>query len=208
MKIKEAYNDIADKYLDLFHNELESKEYDRNILDFFAGHFKPGALLCDAGCGPSGHIGKYLYDNGMRVVGVDISDRCIEIAKKTNPGLEYICNDIAGTSFPDSHFDGIVSYYSIIHTPKKLVPVIFKEFYRILRPGGYLLVTVKEGSEEGLINELIGIKTEIYFSLFSEAEIKDYFVKSGFELVFSESRDPYDFEIQNKRIYAIGNKKI
>lgn len=206
IKTRQAYNLAADKYHDLFHNEMNEKEYDRMLLDLFANMLKPFSLICDAGCGPSGHIGKYLKEKGINVMGVDISDRCVELAKLHNPETQFICEDISQLSFPEQHFDGIVSYYSIINTPKKYVNRIFTEFHRVLKPGGYLLVTVKEGSDEGLINELIGIEAEIYFSHFSESEIREFYSDSGFELVFIETRNPYDFEIRNDRISAIGKK--
>ena len=205
-KTRQAYNLAADKYHDLFHNEMNEKEYDRNFLDFFTELFKPGAVICDAGCGPSGHIGKYLHDKGMKIIGVDISDRCVELATLHNPEIRFLCENIVQMSFPDKHFDGIVSYYSIINTPKKYVSRIFAEFHRVLKPGGYLLVAVKEGSDEGFINEFIGIEAEIYFSLFSETEIREYYTISGFEIFFIETRNPYDFEIKNERIFAIGQK--
>lgn len=203
---RHAYNLVAEKYHNLFHNELNEKEYDCKLLDTFADKFTPGSLICDAGCGPSAHIGRYLFDKGMKVVGVDISDRCIEMAKDFNPAMQFRCEDIANMSFDPGSFDGVVSYYSIIHTPKKLVSKGFDEFNRVLKPNGYLLVVIKAGSGESVLSELLGIKTDIYFSLFTEHEIKEYFENAGFKIEFLEKRNPYDFEIKNDRIFAIGRK--
>jgi len=205
-KTRRAYNLAAKTYHELFHNEMNEKAYDRNLLDSFAGRFSRGALICDAGCGPSAHIGKYLADKGMKVIGIDISDRCIKMAKALNPNMQFRREDIMNLSFNRDVFDGIVSYYSIIHTPKKSIGKIFREFYRVLKPDGYLLMAVKAGSEEGYVDKLLGIKAVIYFSLFHEKEIEDYFEKAGFILDFLERRNPYDFEISNERIFATGRK--
>ena len=205
-KTRRAYNLAAKTYHELFHNEMNEKAYDRNLLDSFAGRFSRGALICDAGCGPSAHIGKYLADKGMKVIGIDISDRCIKMAKALNPNMQFRREDIMNLSFNRDVFDGIVSYYSIIHTPKKSIGKIFREFYRVLKPDGYLLMAVKAGSEEGYVDKLLGIKAVIYFSLFHKKEIEDYFEKAGFILDFLERRNPYDFEISNERIFATGRK--
>ena len=53
---EQAYNLTAKKYHDLFHNEMDEKEYDKKLLDSFAAKFNSNSLICDAGCGPSGHI--------------------------------------------------------------------------------------------------------------------------------------------------------
>ena len=205
-KTRRAYNLVARKYHELFHDELKEKAYDRELLDGFAGRLPKGAFVCDAGCGPSGHIGRYLTDKGVRVVGVDVSDRCVELARKHNPGMRFERQDIGAMTFASGSFDGVVAYYSIIDTPKRHMERIFREFQRVLKPAGALLVVVKAGTEEGYIYDLLGLKTEIYFTLFSEKEIGDYFTKCGFRLDFLDRRDPYGFEIQSERIFAIGIK--
>lgn len=203
---KKAYNLAAHRYHELFHNELKNKEYDRNLLDSFANRFDKNALILDAGCGPSGHIGRYVCDRGLRVIGVDISGECIKLARRLNPDMSFICGDIGNLQLRDSQIDGIIAYYSIVYTPKRYVETIFKEFRRILKSKGKLLVAVKSGTTEGYNNELIGIKTKVYFTLFTEEDIVGYFENQGFSLEFLEKRNPYDFEISNERIFAIGKK--
>jgi ubiquinone/menaquinone biosynthesis C-methylase UbiE len=205
-KTREAYNLAAQKYHQLFHNEILEKDYDRRFLDSFANKFSKEHLILDAGCGPSAHIGRYIFDKGIPVIGVDISDECIELARKYNPKMKFRRQDISQLQFENNRFDGIISYYSIIDTPKKFVYKIFKEFRRVLKSNGYLLVVVKAGTQEGYIDDLLGIETKLYFALFTKEEISQYFKQAGFILEFIEQRDPYDFEISNERIFAIGRK--
>ena len=203
---QQAYNLAAQKYHDLFHNEMSEKEYDRNLLDSFAARFSKDSLICDAGCGPSAHIGRYLFDKGMKVIGVDISEKCIELAQNYNQDMKFECADIGKMPFGGNSFDGLISYYSIINTPKIYINKLFDEFHRVLATNGYLLVAVKAGTTEGYIEDLLGIKTKSYFTLFTTEEIVDYFSKAGFLLEFFDKRNPYDFEILNERIFAIGKK--
>jgi len=201
-----AYNLAAQKYHDLFHNEMNEKEYDRKLLDSFAARFNKDSIVCDAGCGPSAHIGRYLFEKGIKVIGVDISENCVEIARITNPNIRFEIADIGAMPFDNNSFDGVMSYYSIINTPKIYVPGLFAEFHRVLKPGGYLLVAVKVGEAEGYIDDLLGIKTKIYNTLFTKNEIVKFFKGSGFQIEFIDKRNPYDFEINNERIFAIGKK--
>jgi len=205
-KTRHAYDLAAQRYHDLFHDELREKAYDWSLLDSFAARLAGGALICDAGCGPSAHIGRYLADKGLTVIGVDISDRCVEMARAYNPGMRIMREDMQDLSFAAGTFDGVVAYYSIIHTPKAAVGRFFREFHRVLKPDGQLLVAVKAGSSEGYVQEILGIQAEIYFSLFNEDEIGKYLEEAGFAAEFLERRNPYDFEIQNERIFAIGRK--
>lgn len=56
---KRSFNLIAEKYSELFRDEMKQKEYDRALLDRFAGNFDSESIICDVGCGP-GHITRYL----------------------------------------------------------------------------------------------------------------------------------------------------
>ena len=49
----DAYDQLASKYHESFKDEMTHKEDDKKMIH-------PSSKICDAGCGPSGHIGKYL----------------------------------------------------------------------------------------------------------------------------------------------------
>jgi SAM-dependent methyltransferase len=206
-RTRQAYNLAASKYHELFHNEMREKEYDRSLLDRFASDLGGDSLVCDAGCGPSGHIGRYLFDEGIPVVGVDIADRCVELARQHNPDMRFGCCDMGELPFAGETFGGIIAYYSIIDTPKNLAGRFFREFYRVLKPGGRLLVAVKAGTDEGYVAELLGVHAEIYVSYFTQDEIRRYYQNDQFDIEFLEQRDPYAREIAVDRIFAIGRKR-
>lgn len=203
---KIAYEKTADKYHHSFKDEMERKEYDRLLLDRYSEMLQVNSLVCDAGCGPSGHIGSYLYEKGHMVTGIDFSQRCIEIATSHNPGIDFRAMDMMNTNFEDEYFDGIVSFYSILYTPKKHLDKIFAEFNRILKKDGKLLVVVKRGINEGIIEDEWYEGNRVYFSYFLEDEIKNYFSGNNFRIDFFDTRKPYEFEYNVDRIYAIGTK--
>jgi ubiquinone/menaquinone biosynthesis C-methylase UbiE len=203
---KKAYNKAASKYHEMFKDEMNEKEYDRNILNNFAKYFRPDDKIIDAGCGPSAHIGRYLFDKGLDVTGIDISEKCLEIAAIYNPKMKFRLMELCNLDFPENSLDGIISFYSIIHTPKKYINLIIKEFYRKLTPGGKLLLTVKKGNKEELLEEFLGYKTKIFFSNFNEKEIESYLTDGGFTLISLDTRRPYSNEISVDRIYAFAEK--
>ncbi len=204
--ICKAYDLLAQKYHDLFKDELSQKEYDRKLIDQFALYFSPDSIIYDAGCGPSGHIGKYLFDKGLNVTGIDISEKCINLAKKYNRDMAFKRMDMMNLQINDRSIDGIIAFYSIIHTPKDSIDKIFQEFKRVLKPGGKILLAVKEGKGEGLENNILDSDLSIHFSYFSKNEVEAYFGAVGFKIIFLECRTPYSDEINISRIYAIAEK--
>ncbi len=204
-KTRESFNLAAEKYYEQFKDEMKQKEYDRLLLDRFAESFNADSVICDVGCGP-GHITRYLFDRGLNVFGVDISEKCVEIAQRENPEIRFQVMDMVKLDIADESLDGIISFYSIIHTPKQFVDRLFCEFNRVLKKHGRVLIVVKKGDTEGYVDELEGFKTQLYFTHFKEEEIRNYLEANGFKVVFLEARQPYDFEIPVERIYAIGEK--
>jgi len=201
-----AYEKSARKYYDLFSDELNKKPFDKKILDEFLSLFNEKSVLCSVGCGPCGHIENYIYQKGIKIIGIDISEKCVNIASENNPGIHFEVGDFLRLNYKDNYFDGIVSYYSIIHTPKKYLRNVFGEFGRVLKKHGALLVVTKEGESEGYEEELLGIKSKIYYSYFTGEEINNTLEKSGFKIIKTIKRKPYKNEIQNERIFSISKK--
>lgn len=201
------YDKISAKYADLFKDEIHKKEYDRNLLDRFAENFGKTSLLCDAGCGAAGQIGRYLSDKSLNVCGIDISGLSIKTSKALNPMMTFQIMDMTNLSFEDDLLDGIVAFYSIIHIPKIYMGKVFSEFSRVLKNGGRLFLAVHKGESERIIEEALGVKTSLHMSYFSEAEVIQYLTNGNFSFEFIETREPYDFEVQTQRIYAQAVKK-
>lgn len=202
-----AYFDaVGLRYFELFQDELEQKPYDRELLKRFAGLVGRGAKVCDAGCGPCGHITRFLADQGLDLTGVDLSGRCIDLARAAQPALAFRMMDMLRMDFETGSLGGLVAYYSILYTPKVHLPVLFKEIHRVLKPGGKVLVVVKEGEGEGWIDDPMGSGVPTFFASFKATELKTILESSGFHLLFSGIREPYAFEFPVKRIAMIVEK--
>ena len=74
-----------------------------------------GTRILDAGCG-TGVLSRMLDERGAEVVGVDISDKLIEVAKnrsRSHRNIEYFAGDMKEQSF--GNFDFIIAMDSLIH---------------------------------------------------------------------------------------------
>lgn len=96
--------------------------------------------LLDGGCG-TGEWCRYLNDQSYSAVGVDISRETIEKLKELFPDDAFHAGDIRDLDFPDDSFDGYFSWGTFEHFEAGLQPCI-SEAFRVLKPGGYLFMTV------------------------------------------------------------------
>ena len=96
-----------------------------------------GRKLLDAGCG-TGHFSKWALDRGAQVTSVDIGINLLKEARKK--GVRHlVAGDVMKLGFGDATFDVVISSECIEHTPSPETAV--SEMVRVLRPGGFLVVT-------------------------------------------------------------------
>jgi SAM-dependent methyltransferase len=185
--VRIAYDNSAKKYHTNFKNEMEEKEFDRLFLDNFSNSLHKHSLICDAGCGPSGHIGKYLFDKGHKIKGIDISPECIQIARDYNPELDFEVMDMANMNFASNSFDAIISFYSIMYTPKKYLDLIISEFHRVLKPNGVVLIVVKKGYLDTIENNYWDEGNPVHYCLFQEDEMNKLLLMNKFKSVTTQT---------------------
>ncbi|MFE4548727.1 class I SAM-dependent methyltransferase [Streptomyces sp. NPDC056785] len=137
---REAYDAAASTYARLFGDSLRDSPLDRGILGVFAELVGAdgGGRVADLGCGP-GHVTAHLDGLGLAAFGVDASPAMIELARQAYPELRFDVGSMTALDLPDGTLDGVLSRWSVIHTPPRELPAILTEFHRVLAPGGHLL---------------------------------------------------------------------
>jgi len=98
------------------------------------------ARLLDGGCG-LGDWTAYFSRNGFPTTGLDISRSTVAKLHELFPDVTFAAGDIRRTEFEDASFDGYFSWGVFEHFEDGLQPCI-AEAYRILKPGGFLFVSV------------------------------------------------------------------
>ncbi|MEV8319890.1 class I SAM-dependent methyltransferase [Streptomyces sp. NPDC059900] len=138
---REAYDAAAVTYEQLFRDSLRDTPLDRAFLGAFAEVVLAGGggQVADLGCGP-GHVTAHLDQLGLSVFGVDASPSMIELARQAAPKLRFDVGSMTALDIADGALGGVLSRWSIIHTPPEELPLILAEFNRVLAPGGHLLI--------------------------------------------------------------------
>ena len=93
--------------------------------------------ICDLGCG-SGWLTSILACFGA-TLGVDLAD--VSPARERYPRCEFLSTDILGWDSPEGQYDVVVSQEVIEHIPYTLQNTYLAKAARLLRVGGYLILT-------------------------------------------------------------------
>ncbi|MEU0966538.1 class I SAM-dependent methyltransferase [Streptomyces sp. NPDC005917] len=138
------YDTVAEDYADHFRADLTPRPLERALLAAFAELVGEGGEVADLGCGP-GRVTARLARLGLSVFGLDLSSSMLAIARRENPDLRFVQGSMLELEVADGALDGVLCWYSSIHTPDDQLPVLFGEFRRVLRPGGPLLLAFQVG---------------------------------------------------------------
>ena len=202
MDLRETYNRIAEDW----HKDHKQNNWWVEATNKFVSFLKPNDLVLDAGCG-AGTKSKYLISKKLKVIGIDFSDKLIEIAKREAPSGNFFVMNISEADKLKEKFDGIFMQAVLLHIPKKDVAKIVNKLLGSLKSGGYLYIAVKEkkiggADEEIKIENDYGYPYERFFSYFTLGEIKNLIKETGLEISY-ENVAPFEHE---RWIQVIGKK--
>lgn len=138
---REAYDAIAPTYAQLFHDTLRDRPLERALLSAFAELVRTNGdgKVADLGCGP-GHLTAHLHGLGLHAFGIDASPVMVELAREANPGLRFEVGSMAALDIEEGALGGVLSRWSVIHTPPQDLPALLAEIARVLAPGGHLVI--------------------------------------------------------------------
>jgi ubiquinone/menaquinone biosynthesis C-methylase UbiE len=139
------------------------------------------ARVLDVGSGSGVPVAKYLTNAGLDVVGIDISDTMINMARENVPRAKFINMNMNNIKFPDNSFDGIISVFALFHVPKRNHQMIFKKFHSLLKSGGILLINTGISESEGISN-FFGVP--MFWSNHKPEKTLQYVKEAGFSIIF------------------------
>jgi SAM-dependent methyltransferase len=103
--------------------------------------------VADVGCGP-GRVAAFLAAHGLDVVGVDVSQAMLTVARHAHPGIRFEEGQLTALPFREGSLGGAVCWYSIIHTPSEHLDEVCAELERVLNGDGHLLLAFQAGDGE------------------------------------------------------------
>jgi phosphatidylethanolamine/phosphatidyl-N-methylethanolamine N-methyltransferase len=137
-----------------------------------------GGRVLEVGVGTG--ISLPYYSNSCRIVGIDISEAMLDVARERvahdhlNVVERLAVMDAQNLEFPDASFDVVMAQYVVNTVPDP--EAALDEFLRVLRPGGQLIIINRVGADEGMrfaierlfqpVTRLLGWRSEFPWARF------------------------------------------
>ncbi len=184
--------------------EFDSKAriYDTNKMSQFAVQCHPYVLnslipvsfknILDIGCGTGSLLEKLLKQKPkVRAFGLDLSENMLEVAKEKLPkNVELVYGEAEALPYDNKKFEVVIMIdsFGFFVNPEQAIT----EAYRILKPGGKLIIADKH---------IVGLKKLFVNSTcYEEKQIRDFLNNAGFDIINILNNIP-------KGYLAIGDKR-
>lgn len=142
-------------------------------MDEFCALLLPGGRVLDLCCG-AGYESFRLRRRGFQPVGLDFSEASLAIAQEKNPEVPFFQGNML-TPYPQvGVVDGIICIAGLVHVENRDLPLAFQRMSEVLKPGGYLLASVRYGTgrmEERSVTEIDGETYDRNFIAHNEEEL-------------------------------------
>ncbi|MCW3838780.1 class I SAM-dependent methyltransferase [Micromonospora yasonensis] len=146
----------------------------RALADEF-GRRLAGPLL-DLGCG-TGRDLAFWAGRGAAPIGLDLSAAMLREAGRV--GAPLVQGDLLRLPFRAGTVGGVWCSAALLHLPRAAAPAALAGIRRVLRPGGPLLLSVKEGEGEGW-ERWPGERADRFFAWYRAEEVEDLLRVAGF----------------------------
>jgi SAM-dependent methyltransferase len=147
--IRRAWDEVAETYA----RRRDPTGSDADLLAVLRDELASDPTVLDVGCGDGARTLANLPDDS---IGVDISRRGLELAAETVPGARLLQSEMRSLPLRDDVVDAITAYHAVFHVPRADHPAVYREFTRVLRPGGRLLMTLPGGRFETIRDGWMG----------------------------------------------------
>ncbi|WGD37178.1 class I SAM-dependent methyltransferase [Lysinibacter sp. HNR] len=140
----------------------------------------------DTRSGP-GHWTELLRAQGVDISGIDLVPEFIASARERFPRSRYCLGSVSELPTADGELGGILAWYSLIHSHPDETTATLREFSRVLRPGGSLLVSAFQGAQASTFDHAI---VEAYY--WSVEDLRHKLEETGFSPLETHTRTAPD----------------
>lgn len=162
--------------------------------------------ILDLGCG-MGATASYLYQNyGMKLVGIDPSDKLLGIAKAKNPFATFVKGTGDVLPFEDAHFECVLAEctMSLMHD----VPRTLQEVYRVLKQEGWFVINDVYAKNPESLSEMDTFSvTSCMRGMHDLLSLQEQLVMTGFHVMLLEDCSSLLKELMVNIIFSHGSMK-
>ncbi|EMA14717.1 class I SAM-dependent methyltransferase [Haloarcula marismortui] len=170
-EVRRAWDSVSETYAE----RRDPTGSDAALLEDLLERLPEAPTVLDVGCGDGARTLANLPPNS---VGLDFSRAGLNLAAETVPDSRLVQGDMTALPVATDSVDAVTAYHAVFHVQRDQHPEVYREFARVLRPGGTVLMTLPSGQFETVRRGWMG--GSMFFSAPGRRATLDQLADAGF----------------------------
>lgn len=179
----EVFDQLAEKY----QGEHSNNPFQTALVERIGALLPAGTSILDLGCGTGVPTARLLTESDHRVVGVDISEGMLRLARNQVPAAEFVHADFKDLPDDFGRFDAATAFFSLLMLSKAEIERVLTRAAVWVKPGGYLAIGMVNFDGDSLPFEFLGVPVTV--SGYLEPDLAAVVEAHGFKVETIETVD-------------------
>jgi SAM-dependent methyltransferase len=171
-----AFDRIGERYDEAFPHKDGQLSAGRRLID----RLPPRSRILDLGCGTGTPTARQFADAGHSVVGIDISEEMLRLARRDVPEAEFLHRAIEDIDASLGDFAAVVAFFSLLMLPRMDIPLALKGIHDLLEPDGFLVLSMVEADLDDTPIQFLGSPVRV--TGYMRDELVGLVTEAGFEV--------------------------
>lgn len=145
--VRDFYNKTVQQWAEKFYTDAEGIP----VLTNFMNGLPYVSRVLDLCCG-AGYDSMRLAQMGASVVGIDLSEESVAIAKERNPNISFYVDNMLDDYSYIGKVDAIICMAGLVHISVEKLRTAFEQMARVMDAGGFVLLNIRYG--EGRVDQM------------------------------------------------------
>ncbi|BCJ48923.1 methyltransferase [Actinoplanes sp. NBRC 14428] len=153
----EAFDQLAE----LYQGEHSHNPFQAALIERIDSLVPAAAPILDLGCGTGVPTAKIFTGSGHRVVGVDIAEGMLRLAREQVPDAEFVRADVRELPADFGPFGAVTAFFSLLMLSRADIEKTLTRIAGWLEPGGYLGLGMVNLDADSLPIEFLGVPVTV-----------------------------------------------
>ncbi|MFI5493836.1 class I SAM-dependent methyltransferase [Actinoplanes sp. NPDC051859] len=177
----EAFDQLAE----LYQGEHSRNPHQAALIEKIESMVPTTAAILDLGCGTGVPTAKVFTESGHRVVGVDIAEGMLRLAREQVPAAEFIHADLRELPADLGRFGAVTAFFSLLMLSRADIEKTLVRIAGWLTPGGLLGLGMVNLDADSLPVEFMGVPVTV--SGYPQDALAARVTAAGLEIVSIET---------------------
>jgi ubiquinone/menaquinone biosynthesis C-methylase UbiE len=179
--------EVFDQLAQLYQGEHSHNPFQAALVERVGALTPAGSSILDLGCGTGVPTARILTESGRRVVGVDVSEGMLTLARDQVPAAEFVHANFRDLPADFGSFEAVTAFFSLLMLSRADIERTFGKVRGWLEPDGYFAVGMVDMDADSVPVNFLGV--DVAVSGYPEPELAARLVAAGFTVLSIETVD-------------------